>query len=56
MWFAASTKQAMATTSSFGSEDKLVFDTVDGSDVAVSEFLFLFLIQRVHLFYFILQK
>jgi hypothetical protein len=30
----------MATTSSFGSEDNLVFDSVDGSDGAVSEFLF----------------
>jgi hypothetical protein len=30
----------MTTTSSFGREDELVFDTVDGSDSAVSEFLF----------------
>jgi hypothetical protein len=39
-WFATSTKQATTTTSSFGREDELVFDTVDGSDGAVSEFLF----------------
>jgi hypothetical protein len=30
----------MTSTSSFGREDELVFDTVDGSDCAVSEFLF----------------
>jgi hypothetical protein len=44
----------MATTSSFGSEDKLVFDTVGGSDSAVSEFLFALLdpARAFVLFYF----